>query len=202
LEAAFGLTCSFCAHCLPSPLRRAHYADGGAGILLMSIMSPDSCLRLRKTGIGVDVQYILVRRQAILSASPPRFAKHSASAQKARWESASRDLDMRRRDVSKTLIASATGAVLLPFRASAAASSEPHYPRTAGEIAAQVVPTNDAYAALRIVDVRRYGFDTGGPRSGVWLRSAVRSMKAPWNFCSRWMWPRSRSRRSRALTCH
>jgi len=28
LEAAFGPTCAFCAHCLPSPQRRAHYADG------------------------------------------------------------------------------------------------------------------------------------------------------------------------------
>jgi hypothetical protein len=32
----------------------------------MSIMSPDNCLRLRKTGIGVDVQYILVRRPTVL----------------------------------------------------------------------------------------------------------------------------------------
>ena len=67
---------------------------------------------------------------------------------------------MRRRDLSKTLIACAAGVTALPRNASAGTANEPHYPRTAAEIAANVTPINDGYAALPIVDVRRYGFDS------------------------------------------
>jgi hypothetical protein len=63
---------------------------------------------------------------------------------------------MRRRDLSKV----ALGAGALFSRAATAQSPDDmRNPRTAGEIGAQVTPNNYAFAALPIVDVRRYGFD-------------------------------------------
>src|SRR5437660_714707 len=61
---------------------------------------------------------------------------------------------MRRRDLSKALIASAGGAALLPQSTRAARSDEPDHRRTRAERAAGVEPTNYAHPPG---DVRRYG---------------------------------------------
>ena len=61
---------------------------------------------------------------------------------------------MRRRDVSKVLLATAGGAALLATRAQAQTCTAPCYERTAAEIAAGVTPVNYAYAPG---DFPRYG---------------------------------------------
>lgn len=61
---------------------------------------------------------------------------------------------MRRRDISKVLLASSVGSVLLQERAEAQTCNPPCYARTAAEIAAGVTPVNYAYVPG---DVRRYG---------------------------------------------
>src|SRR6266478_972537 len=66
---------------------------------------------------------------------------------------------MRRRDVSKALIASAAGAGVLPRGAQADVRAPPCYPQTRAESAACVAPTNHAYPPG---DLRRYGGDPSG----------------------------------------
>src|ERR1700742_3589773 len=63
----------------------------------------------------------------------------------------------RRRDISKELVASSTGSVLISQRTEAQTCSAPCYARTPAEIAAGVTPTNLAYTPDPNIDVRRYG---------------------------------------------
>ena len=66
---------------------------------------------------------------------------------------------MRRRDVSKALLASATGSALVAQRAEAETCRQPCHPRTHAEAAAGVKPTNHAYLEG---DLRRYGAQGDG----------------------------------------
>ena len=61
---------------------------------------------------------------------------------------------MRRRDVSKALVASAAGAALLPRQTQAQTCTAPCYPQTAAEAAAGVTPTNTSYPPGNVF---RYG---------------------------------------------
>ena len=70
---------------------------------------------------------------------------------------------MRRRDMAK--LAAAGAGVLLSRNAAAQANGAAPYPRTPAEVAARVTPTDYRYAALPVVDVRRYGFDPAAPAS-------------------------------------
>jgi len=80
---------------------------------------------------------------------------------------------MRRRDLSK-LMALGAGA-LIPRRTRAQSDVEMRYPRTPGEVGAQVVPSDYGFAPLPIVDVRRYGFDpaAAAERNTAAIRSAI-----------------------------
>ncbi|HWM69761.1 MAG TPA: right-handed parallel beta-helix repeat-containing protein [Steroidobacteraceae bacterium] len=66
---------------------------------------------------------------------------------------------MRRRDLSKALIASATGSGLLPGPGRAQEYSQAGYSQSPAERAANVAPTNSAYPCG---DLRRYGGDPTG----------------------------------------
>lgn len=66
---------------------------------------------------------------------------------------------MRRRDLSKILLASSATAVVGARTAAAQACTAPCYPQTQAEITAGVTPTNLAYLQG---DVRRYGADPSG----------------------------------------
>ena len=68
---------------------------------------------------------------------------------------------MRRRDMAK--LAAAGAGVLLSRNAPAQANGAAPYPRTPAEAAARVTPTDYRFAALPVVDVRRYGFDPAAP---------------------------------------
>jgi hypothetical protein len=83
---------------------------------------------------------------------------------------------MQRRELPKALVALTAGA--LPGNAPASGADEYHYARTAAEIAANITPVNDAYAALPIVDVRRYGFDASATaaRNTAAINSAVAAL--------------------------
>jgi len=85
---------------------------------------------------------------------------------------------MRRRDLSKALIGLTAGAAAQPVKAAADTGSQPRYPRTAAEIAANVTPVDDSYAALPIADVRRYGFDSAASaeRNTAAINSAVAAL--------------------------
>ena len=63
---------------------------------------------------------------------------------------------MRRRDLSRALISSAAGSMLLPRPAQAQTSAEPLYPRHPAEIAAGITPTDHAYPHGNVL---RYGAD-------------------------------------------
>ena len=71
---------------------------------------------------------------------------------------------MRRRDISRALLASATGAALLPPQAQAQSCTLPCYPQTTAEknLTPPVTPSNTAYPADPYVDPRRYGADPTG----------------------------------------
>jgi Chaperone of endosialidase len=64
---------------------------------------------------------------------------------------------MLRRDVSTALLATATGAALLPKKANAQSCTAPCYARTAAEITAGITPVNTSYPPLW---VDRYGTNT------------------------------------------
>jgi hypothetical protein len=66
---------------------------------------------------------------------------------------------MRRRDVPKALLASATGSTLLVQHAGAHTCNQPNYPRTQAEVTAGVTPTNHAHVEG---DLRRYGAKGNG----------------------------------------
>jgi hypothetical protein len=85
---------------------------------------------------------------------------------------------MLRRDLSRALVGLAAGAAALPRNASADSANGPRYPRTAAEIAGNVTPSDDSYAASPIVDVRRYGFDSAASaaRNTAAINSAVAAL--------------------------
>lgn len=80
---------------------------------------------------------------------------------------------MRRRDISKALLATA-GSTVVAQRVEAQSCTAPCYAQTAAELAAGVTPTNTAYAPGPWIDVRRYGADpTGAANSDAALASAI-----------------------------
>jgi hypothetical protein len=77
---------------------------------------------------------------------------------------------MQRRDLSKALILSATGAGLLPRPAQAQSTQPLYYPRSAAEIAAQVTPADYSHPPGSL---QRYGADPTGATdsSGAWSQA-------------------------------
>lgn len=90
---------------------------------------------------------------------------------------------MHRRDLSTALLASATGAALLPrlgtaAQAPVAQAPAARYARTAAEIAAGIVPADLAYTCTPI-DVRRYGIVPNDPRAARANTIALKTLLEP-----------------------
>ena len=80
---------------------------------------------------------------------------------------------MRRRDLSRALLSSAAGSILLPQPAPAQTLAEPRYPRHPAEIAAKITPTDYTHPQGNVL---RYGADpTGSNDSSPAFDAACRS---------------------------
>jgi len=83
---------------------------------------------------------------------------------------------VRRRDMAK--LAAAGAGALLSRKVAAQAGADAPYPRTPAEAAAGVTPADYRFAALPVVDVRRYGFDPAAPaeKNTAGIESAIAAL--------------------------
>lgn len=88
---------------------------------------------------------------------------------------------MQRRDVSRALLVSAAGSMLVATKTQAQSCATPCYPQTPAELAASVTPTNTTYPEM---DIRRYGAVdvTGMNDSSNAINTAFTVNNGPVNF--------------------
>lgn len=91
---------------------------------------------------------------------------------------------MRRRDLSKALLASAAGATVVSQSAQAQTCNQPCYPQTAAESSAGVTPTNTTYLPLNPF---RYGADGTGGANDTNAYARITSVLAAMSSTNGWL---------------